>query len=368
MVLFVPEPDAEQDLVRLVHGRLVDHHRLEASLEGGVLLDVLAVLVQGGGPDALELAARQRRLEDVRRVDGALGGSSPDQGVELVDEQDRVAARPQLLDDLLQPLLELAAVLGAGHQRTDVQGQHPLVEQRVGNVAGHDLVGQRLGDGGLAHPGLTDERGVVLRLAAEDLDDPLDLLLPADDRVELAGPGELGEVDAQLVEGRRLRRALGLLGRGVGAALRQDVDDLVADLVQVHAQALEHAGGDALALADETQQEMLGTDVVVAQAAGLVDGQLDHPLGAWREADLADHGALATTDDELDRLPHLGELDVHVLQDARGDPLALADESEQQMLGPDVVVVEALRFILGQGQDLACPIGELVETVHKPRP
>jgi hypothetical protein len=34
------------------------------------------------------------------------------------------------------------------------------------------------------------------------------------------------------------------------------------------------------------------------------------------------------------------------------------------MLGPDVVVVEALRFILGQGQDLACPIGELVETVH----
>ena len=52
----------------------------------------------------------------------------------------------------------------------------------------------------------------------------------------------------------------------------------------------------------------------------------------------------------------------------RAATLALAHESEQEMLGPDVVVVEALRFILGQGQDLACPVSELVETVHKACP
>ncbi len=364
MVLFVSLPDAEQDLVGLVDGRLVDHDRLEAALEGGVLLDVLAVLVQGRGPDALELAPGQRRLEDVGRVDGALRRTRPDQGVQLVDEQDRVAARAQLLDDLLQPLLELAAVLRAGHQRTDVQGQHPLVGERVGNVTGHDPMGEGLGDGGLAHAGLPDERGVVLRLAPQDLDDALDLLLPTDDRVQLAGARQLGEVDAQRVQGGGLGRPLGFLGRGGGAALGQDVDDLVPNLVQVDAQALEHAGGDPLALADEAQQQVLGTDVVVTEAARLVDGQLDDPLGPRREADLAHDRALASTDDELDRLPHLGQLDVHVLEHARGHALALAHQAEEKVLGPDVVVVEALRFILGQGQDLACPIGELVETVH----
>ena len=90
---------------------------------------------------------------------------------------------------------------------------------------------------------------------------------------------------------------------------------------------LEDAGGDPLALADEAQQQVLRADVVVAEAARLVDGQLDDPLGARRQADLADDRAIAATDDELDGGPDLGQLDVHVLEDARGDALALADEA-----------------------------------------
>ena len=38
---------------------------------GGVLLDVLAVLIDGGGTDALELTAREGGLEDVGGADGA---------------------------------------------------------------------------------------------------------------------------------------------------------------------------------------------------------------------------------------------------------------------------------------------------------
>ena len=41
--------------------RLADVDRLEAPLEGGVLLDVLAVLVEGGRADAAQLAAREQR-------------------------------------------------------------------------------------------------------------------------------------------------------------------------------------------------------------------------------------------------------------------------------------------------------------------
>ena len=80
----------------------------------------------------------------------------------------------------------------------------------------------------------------------------------------------VGVLLARLVSGRRAGRR----------ALRQDADDLVADLVEVDPERLEDAGGDALALADEAEEQVLRADVVVAEAARLVDGQLDDPLGA----------------------------------------------------------------------------------------
>ena len=60
--------------------------------EGGVLLEVLAVLVERGGADGLELTAGEHRLEDRRSVDRTLGGTGTHQRVDLVDEEDDVAA------------------------------------------------------------------------------------------------------------------------------------------------------------------------------------------------------------------------------------------------------------------------------------
>ena len=165
VVLLVALADAHQDLDGLLERRLLDHDRLEAALEGGVALDVLAVLVERGGADALQLAAGERRLEDVGGVDRALGRAGADERVELVDEEDRVVGVAQLLDDLLEPLLELAAVLGAGDERADVERQDALVEQDLGHVAGDDPVGQALGDGRLADARLADQGRVVLGLA-----------------------------------------------------------------------------------------------------------------------------------------------------------------------------------------------------------
>ena len=69
----------------------LDQHRLEAALQGGVLLDVLAVLVEGGGADHAQLAPGQHRLEHVGGVHAPLGGPGADDGVQLVDEGDHLA-------------------------------------------------------------------------------------------------------------------------------------------------------------------------------------------------------------------------------------------------------------------------------------
>ena len=53
---------AAQDGNGVLDRRLVDHDGLEAALEGGVLFDILAVLVERGRADAVQLAASQHRL------------------------------------------------------------------------------------------------------------------------------------------------------------------------------------------------------------------------------------------------------------------------------------------------------------------
>ena len=227
-------------------------------------------------------------------------------------------------------------------------------------------MGQALRDCGLANARLADQGRVVLRLPTEDLDDPLDLLLTSDHGVELSGACGLGQVDTELVDGRRLARALGLLGPGAGGrALGQDADDFVAHLVEVDPQRLEHAGCDALTLPDKAQQKMLRADVVVPKSAGFIDRQFDDTLGARRESDLTDDRSIATPDDEFDRGSDLGQLHVHVFQHSRRHALALADKTQEQVLCPDVVVVEPLRFVLSQCQDLAGSVRELVETIHE---
>jgi hypothetical protein len=57
VVGLVAVAQALEDLDGLLGGRRVDVDRLEAALERPVLLDVLAVLVEGRGADALDLSA-----------------------------------------------------------------------------------------------------------------------------------------------------------------------------------------------------------------------------------------------------------------------------------------------------------------------
>ena len=121
MVRLVAIAQTAQDLHGVVDRRLLDADLLEAPFESCIALEVLAVLVQRRRADRLELAARERRLQDRGRIDRAFGSACTDEIVELVDEQDDVAALHDLLHDLLQALLELTAVLGAGDERCEVE-------------------------------------------------------------------------------------------------------------------------------------------------------------------------------------------------------------------------------------------------------
>ena len=299
MMVLVAGAQPFEDLDGVRNRGLVDLDRLEATLERRVLLEVLPVLLEGGGADRLQLAAREHRLEDAGGVDCALCGSCADQRVNLVDEQDDVAARTDLLQHLLEAFLEVAAVPRACDKCAEVERVEVLVGQRVWHIAADDALRQAFDDGRLADTRLTDQNGVVLRAARQHLHDPLDLLGAPDDRVELPLACQLGEVATELIENSGSARSV-LLTRGAAGAARmrarpggllaldsrQQLNDCLADLLKLGAELLEHLGGHALTLADEPEEDVLRSDVVVAELKRFTQRQLEDLLGAGRERDV----------------------------------------------------------------------------------
>ena len=87
--------------------------------------------------------------------------------------------------------------------------------QHLGDVALDDLAREAFGDRGLADAGIADVERVVLRPAAEDLHRAVDLGHAADQRIDLAGPRLLVEVDGELLE-RGFLLAAFLLGLFLG--------------------------------------------------------------------------------------------------------------------------------------------------------
>jgi hypothetical protein len=244
----------------------------------------------------------------------------------------------------------------------------------LGHVAVDDDLGQALDDRGLAHAGLAEQHGVVLGAAAEDLDDALDLVGAADDRVEPAFAAssvrsrpKLSSAGVLLLplpcRRRRSRaRRLAAVSRSPDGAGAEQVQDLLADLFELEAEVHEHLRGDAVVLTQQAEQQVLGADIVVVEVARLFDGVLDDLLGAGRLGQLAHRDHLgAGLDELLDLEADLAQVDIEVLEDVGPDAGAFLDQPEQDVLGPDVLVVEPLGFLVGQGHDLACAIGEAFE-------
>ena len=324
-----------QDRDRVLDRGLPDEHLLEPALKRRVLLDPLPVLIQRGGADHAQLAAGQHRLEHVARVHRALGGARADHGVQLVDERDDLAfALPDLVQHGLEALFELAAVLGPGHHRAEVERDQALAAQRLGHVAFHDPLGQALDDRGLAHAGLADQHRVVLRPAGEHLDDAPDLGVPADDRVQVAVPGLLGQVDAVLLQ--RLIGLLRVLAGDPGAA---------ADLAERLEQRVGRGAGrrqDGLGVAavgGQADEQVLGRDVLVAELLGPAgrggDRRLQRP-GHLRGAERGAAGARQPGQALLGLLGDQRRVGADRPEQRGGGAVRLLDQRQQQVQGFDL--------------------------------
>ena len=201
MIPLVAGRKAVEDLHRLRGGRLLHLHPAKAAFQCGVLLDVGAELLIGGGADELQFAPGKHWFQDAGGVDGALGGTGTHDGVELVNEQDGGAVPYQFLQQVFQPLLKIAPVLGARHQAGHIQRQQPPPLQRSGHLPGGNAQRQTFGQRRFAYARLADQTGVVFLAAAQDLHHAVKLGLPAEHRVQLPFCGAAGQIAAVFIAG-----------------------------------------------------------------------------------------------------------------------------------------------------------------------
>ena len=197
-----PLTQTTQDRDRVLDRGLVDHHRLKAALQCGVLFDMPAVLLKRGSADAVQLAAGEHRLEHVAGIHRTFRRAGADHRVQLVDEQqDSSFARLDLMKHGLQPFLELAPVLGAGDKRSHVQREDRPVLAPLRHVAPQAPLSQALDDRRLANARVAHQDRIVFCLAGQDLDDASDLRVPPDHGIELAAASFGHQVTAILLQG-----------------------------------------------------------------------------------------------------------------------------------------------------------------------
>ena len=175
------------------------------------------------------------------------------------------------------------------------------------------------------------------------------------DGIELRLARELGQVAGELVQHRGLRA---LLRAGI-VLVAEEGERLLAHLVEPGAEGLEDLGGDRLPLLHEAEEQVLGADIVVAELARLLDGELQHALGLGRERHLAERERLREAGQRALHLRlHRLQTETEPLQHRRRDSLAVPDEPEQHVLRADEVVPEPACFLSSQDDDPSRALGE----------
>ena len=149
--------------------------------------------------------------------------------------------------------------------------------------------------------------------------------------------------------------------RLTAARAGEHADDLVADLLGVGVEVEQDPRRDALVLAHEPEQDVLGADVVVAERQRLAQRELEHLLRARRERDLAGRDLVTLADDPGNLRAHLLDRDVERLEHPRGETFLLAQQAEQDVLRADVVVLQGPGLVLGKDDDLTGSFGESLE-------
>ncbi len=288
---------ALQDLDRLGHARLIHIDFLEAPAQGPILVENTPEFLEGSRPDTADIAGTEQRLEQVGGVhDTTGGGTGTDDGMDFVDEQDRVAPFLQLGQQSLEALLEITPVLGSRQQGTKIQRIDHARAQHVGHLAIDDALGEPFGNGCLSNPRLPHQQRIVLAPTREDLGNALEFCCATDQWIDTPCARLVIEVGSETLQRAGFSAFPGLLVLlaaldTTGARVIRDLGNAVSDEID-HIDArdillFQQVDGLAFLFAEQGHQHVGAGDLAFSRGLHVKHRALQHPLKTERWLGLA---------------------------------------------------------------------------------
>ena len=156
---------------------------------------------------------------------------------------------------------------------------------------------------------------------------------------------------------------MGFLFAVVGGEIGVEfLEDFVAGAFDIDLEIFEDASGYAFAFAEEAEENVFGADVRMVEGLGFFAGEGEDFFDAWGVGNIADHFGFGATADLFFYFHANGfEVETHFLEDIHGHALAEFDETEEEVLGADIVMIKAIGLLSGECENL---LGAWREVVH----
>ena len=101
---------------------LIDIDLLETAFQGRIFFNIFAVFIQRSRANTAQFPPSQHGFEQVTRIHGPLGGPSPNDGVNFVDEQNNLSGGiGDFFQYRFQPFFKFTPVFGPSNQRPHIQ-------------------------------------------------------------------------------------------------------------------------------------------------------------------------------------------------------------------------------------------------------
>ena len=200
MVLLIILNDSSQNLNRLSNRRLIHADRLETTFKRGILFDILAVFGKGGCTDYLNFTTGKRRFENIRSAHRAFRVTSTDEGMYLIDKQDNITLCTDFVNQSFNAALKLSSELGTRNQCGHIQQIDFLIQQTERYISRNNLLSNSFRNCRFTDTGFTNQTGIILLTAGQNLFHPVNFLITTDNPVHLATFCLFIQIDAEIIK------------------------------------------------------------------------------------------------------------------------------------------------------------------------
>src|SRR3989344_7046651 len=149
----------------------------------------------------MKLSACQGWLEHVRCIYCSFRSSCTDKRMQLVNKkQDAARGTLKLFDNCFEPLFKFPTIFCPGNKRAESKRNEFFVFQCFGNIAGSDAPRESFNNRCFSYSSFANKHGVIFGSARENLHDPADFFVAANDRIEIIFPRQARKISSVFFE------------------------------------------------------------------------------------------------------------------------------------------------------------------------